>query len=168
MIKIIVPVLVIVALSACTSSPVIDTSAPAIRISDIVQGKMRKVGDEWVVYEDAREMFYEVNDQCIYNKKPIDCLRHGFVIEYDSGGEDVELSCVAQTNMKVNAGKIAEEKYVDTYQDDFYMPLIGSETRFVNVQYVSGESELSDLEISTTCMFNGEKVFDLYQRIRFP
>jgi hypothetical protein len=154
-------------LSACTATPPVKDSVDEFRLLKISQGKMRKVDGEWVIYEETSDMTYEVNDRCMYAERQIDCLRHGFIIHYDSNGRDLQLSCIARTNMKVNAGNSAEEKYVDTNEDDFYMSLKGDERKFVNVQYVSGESGLSDLALETACKLNGKNVFEFNQRIRF-
>lgn len=167
MTRTLLPALTVAAIAACTATPDKDSTDATLHISDTSQGKMRNVGDEWVIYEETDDMVYEVNDQCVYNEEKVDCLRHGFIIRYDSGGEDIKLPCIARTNIKVDAGNVAEEKYVDTYRDDFYMPLKGGDTRFVNVQYVTGHSEL-DLKIHTSCTHNERDVFELNQRIRFP
>ena len=77
------------------------------------------------------------------------------------------LDCVAKTNIAVNAGNVSREKYVDTKKDDFYMPLKASENEFVNVQYISGQPGLEDLQIETSCAYKGEEVLRFNQRVRF-
>jgi hypothetical protein len=153
--------------SACTITPDKEGAANGFQILGIAQGKMKKIDDEWVVYEETDDMIYEVNDHCTYAERKIECLRHGFIIQYDSKDQDVELACTVRTNMKVDAGNSAEEKYVDTQQDDFYIPLKGSEKKFINVQYVSGQSGLSDLAMETVCSLYGRTVFKFNQRVRF-
>lgn len=152
---------------ACSTMQSSDTSTDELVIHDISQGKMRKENGKYVVYEHTDDMVYEENDRCTYNKETIDCLRHGFIIEYDSHGEGLTLDCVAKTNVAVNAGNVAREKYVDTRKDDFYMPLEASESEFVNVQYISGQPGLEDLQIETSCSYKDKEVFKLKQRVRF-
>lgn len=144
-----------------------DTQKWKLEILEITQGKMRKLGDEYVIYERTEDMVYEENDQCVYNKEVIKCLRHGFKIRYNTYGKDLKLNCIAKTNIAVNAGNTAQEKYIDTREDDFYMNLKGSESEFVNVQYISGQPRLEDLQIETLCSYSGNDIFQFKQRIRF-
>lgn len=144
-----------------------ETQKWSLEILEITQGKMRKLGEEYVIYERTADMAYEENDQCVYNKEAIKCLRHGFKIRYNSYGKDLKLDCIAKTNIAVNAGNTTQEKYIDTREDDFYMSLKGSESEFVNVQYISGQSGLEDLQIETSCSYGGKEAFQFKQRIRF-
>jgi hypothetical protein len=70
--------------------------------------------------------------------------------------------------MLVDAGNVAREKYTQTNQDDFYMELEGSETKFINPQYVSGDSGLSDLAITTSFHYQEKLVLSFTQEIHFP
>ena len=158
--------LVLICISACSTTKV-EPPKEELIIHDLTQGKMKKINGEWVIYEETKNMAYEVNDSCIYAKKPIECLRHGFKISYDSNGKDIQLECVAKTNITVNAGNNEQEKYIETNQDDFLMPLKGSEKEFVNVQYINGQPGLEDLYIETSCSLNGHQKFEFSQRIRF-
>lgn len=128
---------------------------------------MTKDDGAWVIYEQTDDMAYEINDNCIYNTKPSKCFRHGFRLQYDSSGKDVRLECLARTDIAVNAGNVAREKYVDTHEDDFYMELNGAEKEFVNVQYVIAQPGLEDLNIETICKSKGKIVLQFNQRIRF-
>lgn len=175
MIRTIILIILASSIIACTSTkiPISQETrtqeAPKedLKIIEIAQGKMRKVDEKYVIYEQTSDMAYGVNDQCIYNKEPIECLRHGFTIKYDSSGKDLRLDCVARTNIAVNAGNIAEEKYVDTMEDDFYIDLEASKNEFVNVQYISGQPGLEDLKIDISCSYKGKEVLQLKQRVRF-
>lgn len=138
-----------------------------LEILEITQGKMRKLGEEYVIYERSEDMVYEENDRCVYNKQPINCLRHGFKIRYNSYRKELMLDCTAKTNIAVNAGNIAQEKYINTREDNFYMNLKASENEFVNVQYISGQPGLEDLQIETSCSYKGNEVFQFKQRVRF-
>lgn len=153
--------------SACSSTVTSVEPVNDLTILSFTQGKMTKVDDEWVIYEQTDDMTYEINDTCTYNKRPSQCLRHGFKIQYDSNGKDIRLECIARTNITVNAGNVAREKYVDTNQDDFYMPLDGAGTEFINPQYVISQRGLEDLYIETTCKNKDEVVLEFHQRIRF-
>lgn len=153
--------------AACSTTIKKSAIEQGIRVIEITQGKMKKVGETYEIYEFTSDMDYEVNDSCVYAEKNMECLRHGFVLKYDSFGKDVKLDCTANTNITVNAGNVEREKYVDTNKDDFYMELKGDEKEFVNVQYVSGQPGLEDLYINTTCSFGGKSVFTFSQRIRF-
>lgn len=181
--KIIILIALILMVSACstTTDPII-TNAPLeqykiptlseaqkteLEILQITQGKMRKLGDEYVIYERSDDMEYEENDRCMYNKESINCLRHGFKIKYNSYNKDFILQCTAKTNIAVNAGNVAHEKYVNTTEDDFYIDLKASENEFINVQYISGQPGLEDLQIETSCSHEGREVFQLKQRVRF-
>lgn len=182
MIRYILLIISILLIAACSTTKAPDTSdipvepvestTPetqkwSLEILEITQGKMRKLGDEYVIYERTEDMAYEENDQCVYNKEAIKCLRHGFKIRYNSYGKDLKLDCIAKTNIAVNAGNTAQEKYIDTREDDFYMSLKGSESEFVNVQYISGQSGLEDLQLETSCSYGGKEAFQFKQRIRF-
>ena len=179
-ILLITPILMLVACST-TKVPVV-TNAPSeqhkisvtsemqsadLEILQVTQGKMRKLGDEYVIYERSDDMKYEENDRCIYNKESISCLRHGFKVKYNSYHKNFILECTAKTNIVVNAGNVAQEKYINTTEDDFYIDLKASEDEFVNVQYISGQPGLEDLRIETSCLHEGREVFQLKQRIRF-
>lgn len=181
--KIILLIALILMVSACstTTDPIV-TNAPLeqykipavsevqkteLEILQITQGKMRKLGDEYVIYERSDDMEYEENDRCMYNKESINCLRHGFKIKYNSYNKDFILQCTAKTNIAVNAGNVAQEKYVNTTEDDFYIGLKASENEFINVQYISGQPGLEDLQIETSCSHEGREVFQLKQRVRF-
>lgn len=138
-----------------------------LEILQITQGKMRKLGEGYVIYERSYDMEYEENDHCIYNKELISCLRHGFKIKYNSYNKDFFLECTAKTNVVVSAGNVAQEKYINTTEDDFYIDLKASENEFINVQYISGQPGLEDLQIETSCSHEGREVFQLKQRVRF-
>lgn len=166
MAKYLFPIFLLFFFSGCSS--IKEKEPEEFSIISFSQGKMKKVGDEYQIYEEIKEMNYEINDRCIYSEEEIDCLRHGFIISYDSLGEDIKLTCIAKTNMLVDAGNVAREKYTQTNQDDFYMELTGSDTKFINPQYVSGDSGLSNLEIATSCLYQGKKVLSFTQIIHFP
>jgi hypothetical protein len=157
----------ILLVTACSTTQVPDAAKDELVIKGVSQGKMRKVDGEYVIYEHTSDMVYEENDRCGYDGEPIDCLRHGFKIEYEPIKEDVKLDCIARTNIAVNAGNVAREKYVDTREDDFYIPLETSKNEFVNVQYISGQPGLEDLLIETSCAYNGKEVLRFSQRVRF-
>lgn len=157
----------ILLVAACSTTQAPDAPKDELIIKDVSQGKMRKVDGKYVIYEHTADMVYEENDRCVYDGESIDCLRHGFKIEYEPINEDVTLDCVAKTNIAVNAGNVAHEKYVDTREDDFYMPLEASKNDFVNVQYISGQPGLEDLLIETSCAYKGEEVLRFSQRVRF-
>lgn len=158
---------IVILVAACSTTRAPDMPAEELMIKGISQGKMRKEGDEYVIYEYTEDMVYEENDRCIYNEEPIDCFRHGFKIEYEPYGKDITLNCIARTNIAVNTGNVAREKYIDTREDDFYMHLKASESEFVNVQYMSGQPGLEDLQIETSCSHVGKEVFRFNQRVRF-
>jgi hypothetical protein len=166
MVKHLFPILIILIFSGCSTTK--DKVPQGFSITSFYQGKMKKIDDEYQIYDETNEMDYEINDRCMYSKEEINCLRHGFIISYDSLGLDVKLNCIAKTNMLIDAGNVAREKYTQTNQDDFYMELVGSETKFINPQYVSGDSGLSDLEIATSCHYQGKLVLSFTQRIHFP
>jgi hypothetical protein len=176
MVRHILFIILVSLVAACSTTKVSETleesSAPEapkneLLIVEITQGKMRKINGEYAIYEYTEDMLYEVNDRCVYNEEAIDCLRHGFKIIYDSYGKDLMLDCVARTNIAVNAGNVAHEKYIDTREDDFYMDLKASENEFVNVQYINGQPGLEDLQIETSCSYKGNEMFRFKQRIRF-
>jgi hypothetical protein len=176
MIRNIVIIATVLLITACSTtkapertgeSPVVESKQEEVVIIEISQGKMKKIDDKYVIYEHTDNMVYEVNDQCIYNKEPIDCLRHGFKIKYNSYGYNVRLDCLARTNISVNSGNVAQEKHIDTQEDDFYMDLKASENEFVNVQYISGQPGLEDLLVETSCSYKRKEVFRFRQRIRF-
>ena len=176
MIKKIIVIVTLFLVTACSTTKISeDTDAPPLLepikeelvVIEISQGKMKKKDEKYIIYEHTDNMLYEVNDQCVYNKTTIDCLRHGFKIKYNSYGYDVRLDCIARTNISVNAGNVAQEKYVDTREDDFYMDLKASENEFVNVQYISGQPGLEDLQLETSCSYKGNEIFRFKQRIRF-
>lgn len=176
MIRNIVVISMVLFITACSTtkvpertedSPVVESMQQELVITEIEQGKMKKADEKYVIYEHTDNMKYEVNDQCIYNKEAIDCLRHGFKIKYNSHGHDIRLNCIARTNISVNAGNVVQEKYVDTQEDDFYMDLKASENEFVNIQYISGQPGLEDLQLETSCSYKGKEVFRFKQRIRF-
>jgi hypothetical protein len=176
MIKHILLIMVILLIAACSTTKVSEipeessapeTSKDELVIIDITQGKMRKMDGEYAIYEHTVDMAYEVNDRCVYNEELIDCLRHGFKIRYDSYHKDLTLDCVARTNIAVNSGNVAREKYIDTREDDFYIDLKASENEFVNVQYISGQPGLEDLQIETSCSYKGKEMLQFKQRVRF-
>lgn len=153
--------------SACSSTPPLEKFDTDLIISGISQGKMRNIDGTYQIYEHTSDMEYEVNDSCIYNQQKIDCLRHGFIIRYNSFGQNVKLDCIAETNITVNAGNTEREKYVDTNKDDFYIELSADKNEFINPQYVSGQPGLDDLYVETTCMHKEESIIQFSQRIRF-
>ena len=165
MTKFLFPIIIIIIFSGCSTTK--DRVTDEFTVTSFSQGKMKKVAGEYQIYEETNEIEYEINDRCVYNKEEIDCLRHGFIISYDSIGLDVKLNCIAKTNMLVDAGNTGREKYTQTNQDDFYMPLVGTETKFINPQYVSGDSGLSDLEIETSCYYQDKLVLSFIQKIHF-
>ena len=150
----------------CSTSTHKKNEHESFKVLSFSQGKMKKVNEKWIIYEKTNDMLYEVNDKCIYNKKEINCLRHGFTISYDSKGVDVELQCSVRTNIKVDAGNNEQIKKTDTYEDEFRMPLKGSEREFVNVQYIDGAAGFSDLLIETSCFFGEKKVLNFSQKVR--
>ena len=166
MIKHIATILVILTLFSCSTSTHKESENESFKVLSFSQGKMKKVNEKWVIYEKTNDMLYEVNDKCIYNKKEVKCLRHGFIISYDSKGADVELQCSVRTNIKVDAGNIEQVKKTDTYEDEFRMPLKGNEREFVNVQYIDGAAGFSDLLLETSCSFAGKKVLNFSQKVR--
>lgn len=153
-------------LCSCSTSTHREGKNESFKVLSFSQGKMKKVNEKWVIYEETNDMLYEVNDKCIYNKKEINCLRHGFTISYDSKGADVELQCSVRTNIRVDAGNNEQVKKADTYEDEFRMPLEGSEGEFVNVQYIDGAAGFNDLLLETNCSFEGKKVLSFSQKVR--
>ncbi|MES2823608.1 MAG: hypothetical protein V4732_08400 [Pseudomonadota bacterium] len=168
MIKHIVFIAVVIIVTACSTVTDKNNENDYFKIVNFSQGKMKKVNDEWLIYEKTNNMQYEVNDKCIYKQREINCLRHGFTISYDSKGIDVELKCFARTTIKVDAGNVLQVKKIDTYEDEFIMPIKGNEKKFVNVQYVDGMAGFDNLLIKTTCYFQENEVLNISQKIQMP
>lgn len=163
-------IFIVMALAVSACSTVVDKSIENdyFKITDFSQGKMKKVNDEWVIYEKTNNMPYEVNDKCLYKQREINCLRHGFAISYDSKGADVELKCLVRTHIKADAGSVGAVKKSDSYEDKMLILLKGNEKIFISPQYVDGTAGFNELFIETSCYFQESEILNFNQKIQMP
>jgi uncharacterized protein YceK len=155
-------------LSGCSSNLGINQSGAAFVVQNFEQGKMRKEANGWVVYEPGQEMNVSVNGKCVFNKQVIPCMWHGFVLEYDSKGQDVALNCKSYSSSPANIGNPKGVEAFDTNIFEYTIPLKGNRSRFVNPQYVGlrsigGSVRRGSVRHSTECSVSGVKVIEFTQ-----
>lgn len=124
------------------------------------QGEMKEVNGNWVILEEAVRINYKVNGTCVYNKERIPCMWHGYILEYDSFGRDVELNCKMYMDRPSDMGNPNEIEKRNTYEYSYTIKLKGSEKRFVNPQYASFNPNSTDVTSVTVCSVYGKPVLE--------
>jgi uncharacterized protein YceK len=131
------------------------------------QGRMTERDGHWVIYEESEDLNFEENGECIFNHEAKPCMWHGYILKYDSHGEDVDLECKGYQNISADFGNPNELIEENTQDFDYVISLKGRERTFVNPQYITGGFSENILKSSTICSIGGVPVLKFKQIVRF-
>lgn len=145
------------------------TTETGFKVLSFEQGKMKQSDATWVVYEPGEKMDFKENGVCVYNKVKYACMWHGFILKYDSHGQDVALDCVTSQSEPAYFGSPQEITQADSSKLEYSFALKGSENNFINPQYLIGQRDRksSVMYSETACQVKGVEVLRFKQVFQF-
>ncbi len=160
-------ILFIFLLTSCLQSQNIPPNVNFFEPISLSQGKMTQVNGQWIIYEEGAEMEFEVNGECLFNQEAHPCMWHGFILEYNYTGNEVDVECKSSRDVSVNVGTsfdlIEENAFTDTYT----IKLSGSENVFVSNQFITEDPNLDEdidrIQSATICEVDGVRAFAFEQ-----
>ena len=123
------------------------------------QGKLWKDEfDKWWWYDrhDEDGWQYIQNGSCVVNGEGEPCMWHGIMFEYHTDADELVLDCVVRWDKPVSPVNPREIVSEHTTEGFFTLTLLGSETLFRHMQYMSEPSIEPDVTSShTECTVHG-------------
>ena len=161
-----IPILVV--LAGCSNMKNEPLLAHEFQIVSFTQGKMTEKNGSWFIYEESQRINYTENGECVFNGHQVACMWHGFILEYDSNGKDVELDCIGFQSVPSDIGNPNEITHRNSHEYKYTIPLSGDENTFINPQYVVGRSGTGEVNSATVCSIDGEPVFKFKRTFIYP
>jgi hypothetical protein len=162
--RIFILVILILTIVGCANTQTSDASFSVLSFS---QGKMTETDNDWFIYEAGEEMEFQENGCCIFNKNKYPCMWHGFVLKYNSAGQNVSLNCLNKQSEPTNYGNPNELISEQSNEVEYSVPSKRSEDTFINPQYISKHSMVGTILSATECKFNGKVVIQFKQVFHF-
>lgn len=163
--RIILLSLVIALVAGCAQ--IEDKGQKVFEVVSFSQGKMMETERGWAIYKQGEDMTFQENGTCIFNGSEYPCMWHGYVLKYDSAGQDISLDCLNRKSEPSNYGNPEELISQNSNQFSYSIPLKGVTNKFVNPQYVIRHREAATIFSTTECSVGGEVVLRFKQIFRF-
>ena len=131
------------------------------------QGKMTERDGKWIIYENGEDLSFEENGDCVFNRETTPCMWHGYILEYESYGKDVNLECKGSQNIPADFGNPNELIEENSQDFEYVIPLKGKKRIFINPQYVTDGYRDNVIKSATICSADGKPVLRFKQITRF-
>lgn len=162
------PAAVCLILALCAPLQAQETEARAFRVLSFKQGEMHQVDGQWSIRREAQTLTYGVNGTCVFNQESMPCMWYGYILEYDSAGRDVELSCSGHQDAPANFGNPGGLIARNVRAFSYVVPLKGNERLFINPQYTAPAGEDRIVRAVTRCSVDGVQVLQFKQTLLIP
>lgn len=152
----------------CANTSSDSAAGLGFKLISLSVGKLRREDGGWTLYEHGPDMKYSVNGSCTFGGKRIPCMWHGFMLEYDSYGRRVKLTCEVFSDVPSNYGNSQRIKRRNTSTYVYHVSLSGVRNVHVQPQFVGMAAPGTVETEETICKFNGEEVLRFTQTFSFP
>ncbi|GEM_PF-6947073 len=157
-----------IALQGCASPHSVAPDGIGLEIISFSQGKMRRESAGWAIYKSGADLTYTANGRCVYNQRRIPCMWHGFILEYESYGRDLELRCAITSDSPSDYGNPNEIRRKETTTYEYTLYLRGSKNIHIQPQYSGAGSPGSVSNEETVCSLDEVPVLKFSETLRHP
>ena len=124
----------------------------------------------WICFE-TDNILVTGQGTCVYGKEKIPCTWYGYEFEYTGNSAEVILNCEVKFPKPTTLGNPEGITHEDTDRVEFELEFPDTEGRFFNPLYIGLNDSVigsEDQEISTTCLFQNEVIFEFTTKIIYP
>ena len=156
--KIVLLFVFVALISACSNQPQ-PSDDHFFEVIGFEAGKMRESDGRWEIYQQGRDMRYEVNGACEYDGAAYPCMWYGWVINYRSSHDKLVLQCTANTLEKVDWGNAEETAAEQAMEFEFTLTFDGQQTEKRTPNYIiASSSDVTPDRTNFSCHYEGREV----------
>jgi hypothetical protein len=161
-----IALVVVLSASACQSPGPLPVAG--LQISNLKVGLMRKIGDEWVVYQEGFEFPYRANGECVANLIKQPCMWWGHTFEYKNAALGTEIPC-EQEFSRPQRRVTPDSDHGLSSRHNFVLRLKETDGVQLALGYlIRDEGDNGKFSIKTICSWNGKTLYEFTKSVEYP
>jgi hypothetical protein len=152
--------------TACATQPSqAVVGADTVSITNLQYGRMCNTKDGPWLCAPGKDVDVTAADQCVYNHQVIACTWYGFSFDYVAPKPGVTLDCQVTWSEPSNVGNPEGIRARAVTSGKYQIHLEAERGKLSWPQYTNGQSERSQEELSNSCSYKGNRLFDVTLRM---